>query len=363
MECEKRAVRDFHSAVNPKANAEKFLTAPTNGPALDMVEGGREALESTQHRKIEIQESNRKDTTDTIPIKLTPWIIPPPKSGVPNKGLFSINGQSIEIPIPLRSLGLDEGPSHLAGPSIEIPLPHRSLGLDEGPYHLAGPTIQDLQNIKNIILTLQLDLQDERTKRECLEEKVRRIEGNLTRQSQEMSERKWRLSDMRIPNQEIPQDQSFLPAQNTINDVDENIAELRSDFDLRLSSLDQSLLEIRSILENNPVGNLKRDGRMSLGPSPSEEKDYNRFLYKKLERGVFPPQISLKNAITKSVDELLHKPWAKKTEIEAMMDQYYLDNLPPAFLRPDDIENINHTPMTKAPICHSTNQVSLSKIL
>ena len=73
-------------------------------------------------------------------------------------------------------------------------------------------------------------------------------------------------------------------------------------------------------------------------------------MYKKLERGVFPQQISLKNAITKSVDELLHKPWAEKTEIEAIMDQYYLENLPMAFLQPDDTENEDGTPMTKVQI-------------
>jgi hypothetical protein len=331
MECEKRAVRDFQSALNPEAKGETSSTLITDGPALDMVEGGGEALEFAQNRKIDIQESNRKDATDIIPMKLTPWIMPPPKSGVPNKSLFSIArpsiqiplslrslgldegpsnlaGPSIQIPLPLRSLGLDEGPSNLAGPTIQIPLPLRSLGLDEGPSLLAGPTIQDLQNIKNIILTLQLDLQDERTKRECLEEKMTRIEGNLTRQSHERSERKWHLSDMRIPNMEIPQDQSFLQDPIATQGIDEKFSELRSDFDLRLRSLDQSLLEIRSILASNPIGTLNQDGRMSLGPRHSEDKDYNRFLYKKLERGVFPSQISLKNAITKSVDELLHKP-------------------------------------------------------
>jgi hypothetical protein len=235
--------------------------------------------------------------------------------------------------------------------------------MDDTPSHLAGPNTQELQYIKNIILTLEIDLQDERTKRECLEEKVRQIEGNLTRQSHERSERKWLLDDMRIPNEEIPQDQSILPARDTINDVDEKIEELRSDFDLRLRSLDKSLLEIRSILENNPIDCLKGDRKMTLGPRPSQVKDYNRFLYKKLERGVFPRQISLKNAIKHSVDELLQKPWEEKTEIEAMMDEYYLDNLPPAFLRPDDIENEDHTPMSKVPICQSSNRDPRRKIL
>jgi hypothetical protein len=72
--------------------------------------------------------------------------------------------------------------------------------------------------------------------------------------------------------------------------------------------LDQSLLDIRSILANNPAGGLKIDEKRLLEAGPSKDKDYNRFLYKKLERGIFPQQISLKNTIMKSLDELLHKP-------------------------------------------------------
>ena len=128
-----------------------------------------------------------------------------------------------------------------------------------------------------------------------------------------------------------------------MRELDEKIGELRSYFDLRLRSLDQSLLEIRSILANNPAGGPKGDKKSLLEAGPSKDRDYNRFLYKKLERGVFPQQISLKNAITKSVDELLHKPSSEKTEIEAILDQYYLDNLPPALLRPGDIENEDRT--------------------
>jgi hypothetical protein len=233
---------------------------------------------------------------------------------------------------------------------------------DESSSCIVGPNTQELQNIKNIIMTLQLELQDERTRCERLEEKVRIIEGNLTRQSHERSERKWRLSDMQIPNVEIPQDRSFSPDPIATQGFDEKIAELRSDFDLRLRNLDQSLIEIRSILASNSVGILKWDGRMSLGPRPSEDKDYNRFLYKKLERGVFPRQITLKNAITKSVDELLNKPWTEKTEIEAMMDHYYLDNLPPALLRLGDTENEDHAPMTKVQIYSSSNREPRRKI-
>lgn len=71
----------------------------------------------------------------------------------------------------------------------------------------------------------------------------------------------------------------------------------------------------------------------------SEGKDYNRFLYRKLERGGFPRQISLQNAMKISLKELLHKPQSEKTEIETLMDQYYLENLPPTFLRSVEMEH------------------------
>ena len=177
---------------------------------------------------------------------------------------------------------------------------------------------------------------------------MRKFEGNSTRQSHEMSERKWRLSEMPGMSEEIPQNQFLLPVPNTIKGVDEKIEELRSEFDWRLRSLDQSLLEIRSILANNLYDGSKGDKKSLLGAGPSKGKDYNRLLYKKLERGIFPREISLKGAIMKSVDELLDKPWSEKTEIETIMDQYYLDNLPVALLRSGGIENEDRAPETKA---------------
>jgi hypothetical protein len=253
--------------------------------------------------------------------------------------------------------------SRIVGPNIHISPPPSSLVLDECPSNTAGPNTQELQNIKNMILSLQLDLQEERCKRECLEETVSKFEGNLTQKFHKISEHKWLLSDMRVPNEEIPKNQSFLPARGTINDFDQKIEELMTDFDLRLRSLDQSLLEIRSVLANDPDKCLKGYRKCSLGARPSEHKDYNRFLYKKLERGVFPRQMSLKNAITKTVGELLRKPWSEKTEIEAIMDQYYLDNLPPAFLQPDDIENEERTQMTKVQVHSSSDCETRRKIL
>jgi hypothetical protein len=234
-------------------------------------------------------------------------------------------------------------------------------------YPIDGPNTQELQNVKNMILTLQLDLQEERTKREHLEEKVRNFERDLTWQSQEIPQRKYRPSEMRDQNEEIPQSQMFLPVLNSTQGVDQKIAELRTDFDLRLRSLDQSLVEIRSILTSNLIGGPKGDRKMSLGVSPSQDKDYNKFLYKKLERCLFPPKISLKSAITKSVDELVHKPWAEKTEIEALIDQYYLDSLPQGFLPPDDIENdienVDRRPVTQVESQLPLNATSLNKDL
>jgi hypothetical protein len=147
--------------------------------------------------------------------------------------------------------------------------------LDENPPSIVGPNLQELQNIKNMILTLQLDLQEERSKRECLEEKMRKFEGNLTQKSDQLPERKLRLYDMRMLNKEIPEKKPSLPARNTINDFEEENSEPGSDFDLRLRTLEQSLLEIRSILANNPVGCSKGDTKTLPEAGPSKDKDYN----------------------------------------------------------------------------------------
>jgi hypothetical protein len=317
MESEKKAVRDFHGPGKSMAEGEVLLPLPNDRPKPDMLEGDPNNSEFSKHRKIEIPESNPCNTE---------FIISPHKMP--------------QIP-PLR----------------------KGFVSNESPSHTVEPNTQEIQNIKNMILSLQLDLQEERCKREILEEKVRKFGSNLTRQSQEMPERKLCLSEIRDLDEEIPQNKSCLPALNTIKGVDEKIGELRSDLDLRLQNLDKSLIEIRSILANNPVGGPKGDKKSLLEAGPSKDKDYNRLLYKKLERGIFPRQISLKDAIIKSVDELMHKPWSEKTEIEAIMDQYYLDNLPPSFLRPDEIENENRTPGTKKLIQLFSNFENENKIL
>jgi hypothetical protein len=252
-----------------------------------------------------------------------PWILPKPKSR------FSV-----------------ESSFRTARPDNNIQLPLSSLVVDESPSDIVRPNTKELRNITKMILNLQLELKEERSKRECLEEKVSKFESQQTPKSHEITERKWRLSDTQNLDEEIPKNQSFLPAPDKLKDVDQKIGELRSHFDLRLQNLDQSLLEIRSILATNPVGVPKSDKKTSLEAGRRKDKDCNRFLYKKLERGVFPGQISLKNAIIQSVDELLNKPWSEKTEIENIMDQYYLDNLPAALLQPVDKQNEDPTPMT-----------------
>jgi hypothetical protein len=283
--------------------------------------------------------------------------------GGPKNSKFIQNG---EIEISESNSEQSERSTHInkmpqMSPLVKSVLPNEIF------YPIDGPNTQELQNVKNMILTLQLDLQEERTKREHLEEKVRNFERNLTWQSQEIPQRKYRPSEMRDLNEEISKSQIFSPSLNSTQGVDQKIAELRTDFDLRLRSLDQSLVEIRSILTSNLIGGPKGDRKMSLGVSPSEDKDYNKFLYKKLERGVFPPHISLKSAIKKSVDELVHKPWAEKTEIEALMDQYYLDSLPQGFLPADDIENdienADRRPVTQVESQLPFNLASLNKDL
>jgi hypothetical protein len=285
LESEKTAVRDFHVAVVSKAEGEAHLPVPNDRSTPDMKKGGRKDSKFSEHPKIMIPEMSPQDTATTTPMDKMGWILPPTKSFVSNVSSFGMVSPEIHIRPPLSII-----PSNTSSPPI------------------IGPNFYELQNMKKMILTLQIELQDERSKRECLEEKFRKFEGNLTRKSHKTPDRKWHLSDMRCLNEETPQDQSLSPAQNTINDFDKKIGDLRSDFDLRLISLEQSLLEIRSILAKSPLGSFKSNIKSSLQAGPSNDKDYNTFLYKKLERGVFPSQISLKNAITKSVDELMHKP-------------------------------------------------------
>jgi hypothetical protein len=262
-----------------------------------------------------------------------------PKSIVSNQTFSRIGRSNFDvIPSQKKSVESNQTFSRTVRPNPDV-IPHskKSILLDESPSPIVGPNSQELQDIKDMILILQLDLQEERCKRECLEEKLRKIEVNQAPQSQNMPEYKWRLSEETLHDEEITQNQSILSAPNTIKDVNKNIEELRSYFHQRLQNLDQSVLEIRSILAKYPSDGPKGDKKSLLEAGPSKDKDYNKFFYKKLERGIFPRQMSLKNAIMRSVDELLYKPWSEKTEIEAMMDQYYLDNLPPALLQPDAI--------------------------
>jgi hypothetical protein len=72
IESEKRAVQDFHLAVKSGAKSQAFLPLPINrlSPNTDAVDTNNPDF--TQHRKMEIKESNQKYTADTTSIKKTP---------------------------------------------------------------------------------------------------------------------------------------------------------------------------------------------------------------------------------------------------------------------------------------------------
>jgi hypothetical protein len=106
--------------------------------------------------------------------------------------------------LPVRSpsrIVTNETNFSMVRPEIHISPPKSSLVLDESPSKIVSPNTQELEDIKNMILNLQLDLQEERCKRESLEEIVRKFEGNPTQKSHKTSEREWRLTDRRVQNE------------------------------------------------------------------------------------------------------------------------------------------------------------------
>ena len=74
---------------------------------------------------------------------------------------------------------LGESPPKIVRPGTYNSPLRSSIVLDESPSQIVGPNTHDFQEIKNMIVNLQLDLQEERSKRECLEEKMRKFEGDL----------------------------------------------------------------------------------------------------------------------------------------------------------------------------------------
>jgi hypothetical protein len=58
MECEKRAVRDFHGAVKSEGNREELFAVPTDRPTPNMVGRDTNDLEMSHHLRIEIPETN-----------------------------------------------------------------------------------------------------------------------------------------------------------------------------------------------------------------------------------------------------------------------------------------------------------------
>jgi hypothetical protein len=206
--------------------------------------------------------------------------------------------QRIETPEP----NLSDGNGAMSPEEVTmIELTAKPILSDKTPVGTVGPDTQELQNIKNMILSLQLDLQEERSKREILEEKLRKLEGNSARPSMEMRASEWELSDNLGLNLDVSQNQPLVPPRNTTKGVDEKIGDLSLEFHRKFRNLSKSLSEMRSVLANNLGCGLKGGKKIQAGPS--EVKDYNRFVYKKLQRGIFPRQISLKNALVKSLDE------------------------------------------------------------
>jgi hypothetical protein len=172
MESEKRAIRDFHGVGESEAKGRVFSPDPfyLPKPTPSLRKGGPKDSKFNQHQKTEIPDSSIEDPEDTVFNKkkaIMPWILPKP---------------------PLSSLVKDESPLGMVRPDIHIGPTFSSLMIDGSSSHNIEPNTQELQTIKNMILSLQFDLEEERCKRECLEEKLRKFEGNLTRQSQESLE-------------------------------------------------------------------------------------------------------------------------------------------------------------------------------
>ena len=73
-------------------------------------------------------------------------------------------------------------------------------------------------------------------------------------------------------------------------------------------------------------------GKLDLLTFNNEDKDYNKYLYMNLERGVFPKEMNFKMAVQKSLKQLVEKPLSEKSEIESKLDEYFIENQPPNFL-------------------------------
>jgi hypothetical protein len=72
MESEKRAVRDFHGAVNSEAKDKAFSLLPTDRAKPDMVEGGRKDSKFSEHIIIEIPEFKPYEMENKTPMKEMP---------------------------------------------------------------------------------------------------------------------------------------------------------------------------------------------------------------------------------------------------------------------------------------------------
>jgi hypothetical protein len=233
MESEKKAVRDFEG---PKKRKSQDAKSGALFPSIPGIEKSKSDslhhLSSNfhQNQKIEIPEPNLQDS-------------------------------QFEIPSENRT---------------NIPATAKPIASDKTPVGTIEPNTQELKNIKNMILILQLELQEERSKREILEEKMRKLEGHSAPPSLVRLDSELQLSDNpglktlpEIPglNSDGIKNQPLLNPLNRTKSIHEKIGDLSHEFDLKFRNLDNSLTEMRSILANYLSCGLKGDKKIEAGPS------------------------------------------------------------------------------------------------
>jgi hypothetical protein len=67
----------------------------------------------------------------------------------------------------------------------------------------------------------------------------------------------------------------------------------------------------------------------------TDSQEYTSLLYQQMERGLFPRQAELKTVITKSVHELITKPFHEKNPFERRLDELFIEYLPKEWISLD----------------------------
>ena len=78
--------------------------------------------------------------------------------------------------------------------------------------------------------------------------------------------------------------------------------------------------------------------RCETGPTykiQTDSQEYTSLLYQQMERGLFPKQAELKTVITKSVHELITKPFHEKNPFERRLDELFIEYLPKEWISLD----------------------------